>query len=268
MRKKTLMTFIIIAIVGVISILLYLTLKPQKVIVFAYHKVVPLEIKNKYYKDDPWIDTTERFEEQMKYLYDNNYKTISMDEYYSWRNSKKKLPMKTVMITIDDGDIETYYEILPILKKYNFKATYFMIGENVKEISEKYKPEKKQFLGKDLIGEIESTYPNLELQSHSYGMHNRINNIPYVVNMDKDAILEDFDKMDYLKTDVYCYPYGIHTDTILEVLKEKKYKMAFKLDKSGISQKSDNPYLIPRVGVNYDTSFNNFKKWLIKQIIL
>ena len=44
--------------------------------------------------------------------------------------------------------------------------------------------------------------------------------------------------------------------------------MAFKLDKSGISTRNDNKYLIKRVGVNYDTSFQNFKKWLLKGIIL
>ena len=40
------------------------------------------------------------------------------------------------MITIDDGDVETYYEMMPILKKYNLKATYFVIGEKVHKTTE------------------------------------------------------------------------------------------------------------------------------------
>ena len=98
-------------------------------------------------------------------------------------------------------------------------------------------------------------------------MHNRNGNVPYVLSMSKEQIADDFDKMKFLNTDVYCYPYGVHNDKILEVLKEKKYRMAFKLDKSGVSTKEDNKYLIQRVGVNYDTSFLNFQKWLLKGII-
>ena len=55
---------------------------------------------------------------------------------------------------------------------------------------------------------------------------------------------------------------------ILKVLKEKNYRMAFKLDKSGLSRKSDNKYLIERVGINSKTSFNTFKRWLLKEIIM
>lgn len=267
MKKKILIAIVALVVVGVIGILLYLNLKERKVVVLAYHKVVPSEIKEKYYKDDPWIDTTERFEKQMKYLHDMGYTTLSMDEYEDWRNGKKKIPLRTVMVTIDDGDVETYYEMMPILKKYNLKATYFMIGEKVQKITDKYDSSKKQFLGSDLIEKAKKDYPNVELQSHSYGMHNRNGNVPYVLSMSKEQIADDFDKMKFLNTDVYCYPYGVHNDKILEVLKEKKYRMAFKLDKSGVSTKEDNKYLIQRVGVNYDTSFLNFQKWLLKGII-
>lgn len=269
MKKKVVVIIARISlIIVIISINAYFIFKPQKIIVFAYHKVVPAEIKEKYYKDDPWINTTERFEEQMKYLYDKGYTTVSMNEYEQWREHKKDFPLKTVMITIDDGDIETYYEMLPILKKYNLKATYFMIGEKVEDTSLKYDPSQKQFLGIDLINKIEEEYPNLEIQSHSYGMHNRNDNVAYVMSMNKDEISDDFDKMKFLDTDVYCYPYGVHNDTILEVLEEKKYRMAFKLDKSGISTRDDQKYLIQRVGINYDTSFTSFKKWLLKGIVM
>lgn len=267
MKKKALLIFVVIFLLGVIAIILYLNLKERKVIVFAYHKVVPNEIKEKYYKDNPWVDTTERFQEQMAYLYKHGYKTLSMDEYESWRNGKKKIPIKTVMITIDDGDIETYYEMMPILKKYNMKATSFVIGEHIPEIAETYEPYKQQFLGKDLIQKIRKEYPNLEIQSHSFHMHNRNGSTPYVMSMSKEEIETDFKQMEEFKTNVYCYPYGVHNDEILEVLKDRNYRMAFKLSKAELSRKSDNPYLIERVGVNYETNFATFKKWLLKQII-
>ena len=266
--KKTIIVIAIIFVIFVVGILLYLGVKEKKVVVLAYHKVVPSEIKKKNYNDNPWVDTTERFEKQMKYLHDMGYTTLSMDEYEDWRNRKKKIPLRTVMITIDDGDVETYYEMMPILKKYNLKATYFVIGEKVHKTTEKYDPSKKQFVGIDIIESAKKEYPNIELQSHSYSMHNESDGIPYVLSMTKEEISNDFEKMKFLNTDIFCYPYGVHSETLLKVLEEKKYRMAFKLDKSGISTRSDNKYLIKRVGVNYDTSFQNFKKWLLKGIIL
>src|ERR1700678_1620305 len=46
----------------------------------------------------------------------------------------RKLPLKgTVALTFDDGPTEKYTpQILAILKKYNIKATFFMVGMNAK----------------------------------------------------------------------------------------------------------------------------------------
>ena len=37
----------------------------------------------------------------------------------------KKKENKTIIITFDDGYKDIFYNALPILKKYNFKATCF-----------------------------------------------------------------------------------------------------------------------------------------------
>jgi peptidoglycan/xylan/chitin deacetylase (PgdA/CDA1 family) len=269
MYNKLKVLFITFGILfAILMVVCYLNFKERKIIVFAYHKVVPQEIKEEYYKNNKWVDTTERFEQQMRFLHDKGYTTLSMNQYEEWRNTKKRLPIKTVVITIDDGDIETYYEMLPILKKYNFKATAFVIGEQVKESSEVYSSKKQQFLGLDLINKIRQEYPNLEIQSHSYRMHNKRNGVPYVIDMSREQIENDFDKMKFLNTDIYCYPYGVYTNNLLSILKDKNYRMAFTLNRSGMSRKKDNKYLINRVSINYDTSFLDFKKWLIKQILL
>ena len=57
MKRKILIMLGILMLLLLILIL-YFTFKEKKIIVLAYHKVVPNEIKEKYYKDDPWIDTT------------------------------------------------------------------------------------------------------------------------------------------------------------------------------------------------------------------
>ena len=44
-----------------------------------------------------------RFEEQMKFLKDNGYQTITLDELFDFIEFKSPIPRKSVIITVDDG---------------------------------------------------------------------------------------------------------------------------------------------------------------------
>lgn len=127
--------------------------KSSMMVVLAYHRIVKTEIKQKYYKNNQWVNDLTKFEEQMEYLYNSGYTTLSMDEYYDWYLGKTEYDTsKTCLITIDDGDIENYYNVIPVLKKYNFKATVFVIGSTIKDSVEwdEANPE-QQFLTTELI---------------------------------------------------------------------------------------------------------------------
>lgn len=68
----------------------------------------------------------EHFEEQIKYLYDNGYTFLFPEEI----SLADEIP-KSVVITFDDGYETLYYNALPILKKYNAKATVYAIGDMI-----------------------------------------------------------------------------------------------------------------------------------------
>lgn len=67
--------------------------------------------------------STKAFAEQMKYLHDNGYTTIDFSEIRSYRKYKKP-----IVITFDDGYEDNYTNAYPILKKYAFKATVFIVS--------------------------------------------------------------------------------------------------------------------------------------------
>ena len=69
----------------------------------------------------------DKFDAQMKYLKDNGYTTVSLDTLMASLQNKTPLPPKTVILTFDDGYIDFYYNAYPILKKYNFSGTVFII---------------------------------------------------------------------------------------------------------------------------------------------
>ena len=63
-------------------------------------------------------------EEQLRYLVDNGYEPI-------WFSDLAELEQyeKPVILTFDDGYDDNYTELLPLLRKYNVKATVFMIAD-------------------------------------------------------------------------------------------------------------------------------------------
>lgn len=62
---------------------------------------------------------------------------LCLKSFYIFALNESKIPTKaakgTVALTFDDGPTEKYTpQILAILKKYNIKATFFMVGMNAK----------------------------------------------------------------------------------------------------------------------------------------
>ena len=92
----------------------------------------------------------EEFKKQIKYLKDNGYNTITIQELIDFKEGKKDLPKKSILITSDDGYLSNYEFMYPILKENNMKATIFVIGENIDNAKENIKLGKKLF--QNLVG--------------------------------------------------------------------------------------------------------------------
>lgn len=107
-------------------------IKDQKVIILGYHQI-------REYRDTDgpktklFITSPETFDKEMKYLLENDYHIISLQDYIDHINKNliKSLPERSVVITFDDGYISQYTEAYPILKKYKIQATFFIYTDCV-----------------------------------------------------------------------------------------------------------------------------------------
>ncbi len=63
---------------------------------------------------------------QMAYLYQKQYRVISLIELIHLIATGEKIPRKTVILSFDDGYEDTYSAVFPILKRYGFPATIFV----------------------------------------------------------------------------------------------------------------------------------------------
>ena len=232
----------------------------DKMPILTFHRIMNDDIKQEKFKDNQWAQSVSVFEEQMKYLYDNGYKTLSMDELYCWYTKKCKYEEKSVVLTFDDGDISIYYLVLPILKKYNFKATSFVIGSEVeKAVDEGFIESKRQYIPMSIIQKSLEEYPNLEYQSHSYGLHDG-NNKNRIYSLSKSEIQKDFDQMKKFNYEYMAYPYGFFTDDLLRVIKKNNYKLGFTFGINKYATRDSLQYEIPRIKVNGYSDVNFVKK--------
>ncbi|MBR5496596.1 MAG: polysaccharide deacetylase family protein [Clostridia bacterium] len=77
-----------------------------------------------------YVITPQEFENDIKYLSDNGYSSIS-----AFQLVNGDIPEKSVMITFDDGFLSTYKFALPVLKKYNMTAVCAVIGSLTQEFT-------------------------------------------------------------------------------------------------------------------------------------
>ena len=100
----------------------------QSVPVFMYHNVGLLN------PDWIWNHLTcpwKLFEDHLKWMRLFNMKTISLDQLYDFRKNKNAVPDRSVVLTFDDGYLDNWVFVYPLLKKYGFKATIFVNPEFV-----------------------------------------------------------------------------------------------------------------------------------------
>lgn len=115
-----------------------------KVPILMYHFVA----NNPNPKDkqrDALSVSPDKFDAQMGYLAQNGYTPITLDTLYGIYNNQTSNPAKPIILTFDDGYIDFYTTVFPILKKYNFHAVsfistgligggYYMNWDQIKEI--------------------------------------------------------------------------------------------------------------------------------------
>lgn len=73
------------------------------------------------------------FKKQINYLYKKGYKTCSWSELENHIKGIKKLPKKTVMFHFDDGFLDNWSVVFPIMKKIGFKYSIVVTPDFIQD---------------------------------------------------------------------------------------------------------------------------------------
>ncbi len=103
----------------------------NKIPIFYYHSIAPQ-------KDLLWYKSyltyeLEYFEDFLKYLKLSNFQFLTLDEYFAFRNDPLCKRRKMICLTFDDGYLDNYVFVYPLLKKYNAKGTIFISPDYVQQ---------------------------------------------------------------------------------------------------------------------------------------
>jgi len=115
----------------------------DRVPALVYHRFLPkAEVeKGEIINHEPtYVSYDTTFAEQMKYLHDAGYTTISLDDFVAFQDGRKSLPAKPLLLTFDDGFMSVYRYAFPVLKRYRMKATIFVTPDPESENFKKHAP--------------------------------------------------------------------------------------------------------------------------------
>jgi len=206
---------------------------------------------------------------QFEYLKANNYQTLWMSEVDALKNSNQPLPEKSVVLTFDDGFLDNFTELYPLLQQYDFKAVCFMvlgrIGQKV-DWSGKFISNNMHLMNKEQLLAISS---HIELGFHTF-KHDNYAQLS-LEEIEEDLLLckEIIKKEDLKVFPALAYTYGGYYRK-----KGPKQKEFFKLlEKHGIKYglrignrinvfPMKNSYEVQRIDIRGRDSFDTFKKKL------
>lgn len=240
--------------------------------VLTYHRITEEnDLSKRHYIDDeinPMIVTKENFSKQMKYLKEHGFVTLTLQELYAFLTQNLKIPEKSVVLTFDDGYKDNYIEAYPILKKYGFKATNFLITGSISNRVQSYTPEYVQYFS---TKELSKACDVFQYESHTYNLHKRDKPkhkkpIPYLLSKDQEDIENDIEiSLFHLEGENlgFAYPYGEYSPRTIDILKKLGFKMAFTTEEALVTPET-HIYEIPRFQIFHSVSMKRFISYVNK----
>jgi peptidoglycan/xylan/chitin deacetylase (PgdA/CDA1 family) len=93
--------------------------------ILLYHRIDVSPINSRYYVPP------EKFEAQMKLLHDWGYTSITTTMLIKAITEGAELPPRPFLLTIDDGNLDNYLNAFPIMQKYGFTGTLYLVSNYV-----------------------------------------------------------------------------------------------------------------------------------------
>lgn len=192
--------------------------------------------------------TTTALEEQMRWLYDNNYRSITISELARLVREGGSIPARPIVITFDDGYLDLYQNAYPILRQFGFTATAFIIANTV---------DTRGNLSSEQLREL--IRQGWEIGSHS--MHHT--DLTLGIGWQEEIITSKTYLEDKLGVEIltFAYPYGLADSAVMDYTYNAGYTSAAGLG-SSVTHERSTLYYLSRKEIKSWYTLDFFEKFL------
>jgi len=232
----------------------------KSVPVLLYHRISADRTK----ADNEWVPL-EAFEEQMRYLAEHGYSTLSVSDVVRFVRGAAA-PRKAVCITFDDG-WRSQLLAVPVLRRHGFKATFLLFPE--RGIDDPYGDYLRwadvQELARDErfeVGAHTMTHPwdrqsNLVTWANGSVPGRGMREVRHELEDSKRVLERALDR----PVTVFAWPMGWYNDTLISLAREAGYQTTLTTD-PGANRRGDDPFRIKRMFVDGSCTTAQFAELL------
>jgi len=212
--------------------------------ILMYHHILNLDAQASS-AQRTWTVAPEAFAQQMRYLADHGWQSISPTQLIAYFQGQP-LPPRPIIITMDDGYKEVFTAAYPIFMETGLRPILFIVPQYVEYKAYLHWEELRALVADGFaIGAHGYDHSNLR-KAGAAGLKRQLE--------DSRALLAE-----RLGTtvDAFCYPNGSYDARTLAALETYHYTSAFTLNPT-IWQSPEHPYQLGRLRVSYDTTMEEF----------
>jgi peptidoglycan/xylan/chitin deacetylase (PgdA/CDA1 family) len=185
---------------------------------------------------------------QMAWLADNGYTTITLQDLLYHLTLGWPLPAKPIVLTFDDGYTDAYWNAFPILQKYGFIGTFFIITDYITYDNPNHATWEQV---------IEMHNAGMDIQSHTRthldlrGLSDK--QLLWQLLGSKEAIEARMDK----QVRFFCYPAGKYDANAMRALRQFGYWAAVTTE-YGATHSVDGLFTLERIRIRGADTLESF----------
>ncbi len=234
--------------------------KKLNIKVLMYHRVLQEEPE----KDTRWhYVTVSTFRKQMEMIDKLGYTTVTFQDYKLYMEEKLTLPAKSIIITFDDGYLDTYENAIPILREMDMSAVIFVMGNRTLERANWDERDENDICPLMTDSQLrEAREMGFEIGAHSLDHYNLLElsnqEISHQLEKSKEqieSILED-------PIHTFAYPYGSVDYRVRQVVAESDFSFACGVY-TGSPRFGETVFDFRRLAVNQFTNLLSFALMLL-----
>ena len=215
--------------------------------VLTYHQV--MRVRRSDIMARGLVVDANSFGYQMFILRSLGYRTVSLSDLADALLGKTVLPKRAVVITFDDGYEGTYRAAFPILQRYGFTGTLFLIAEDFCGHAKSENKRAFPILTHQQVFEMINN--GFHIGSHSVS-HARLTELPVSQEQSEiessKKILED--RFGCALT-AFCYPYGLHSRDMEKRVEQAGYASGCSI-RFGRHHRPADRFVLKRIAVGRD----------------